>query len=111
MAKRRKIWVVESCCHDEDQKFADVIAAGSSEEAVREAKLLRERYAEGFEACTLAEHIKWLKRGLKVYEKYVGKPEKAQKEWDEFLKQEDPELVRDENGRLTHKEDLEDEDE
>ena len=111
MPGKKRIWVVESCCHDEDQKFADVIAAGSSEEAVREANLLRENYTEGFEACTLAEHIKWLKRSLKFYEKYVGKPEKARKDWDEFLRQEDPELVRDKGGRLIHKEDLEEEDE
>jgi len=112
MAKeKKKLWVVESYDPDEDQQFHDLLPAVTEEEAVRETRLLRGNYAESFQAMSLREHINYLKRSMKYFETRVGEVEKVQREWDKFLKQEEPELVRDKNGRLVKEEDLEDDDE
>ena len=107
----KQVWVVESCDPDENQHFADIVPAVNDEEAVREAELLRGRYAEGFEASKLSTYIEGHRKRMTYLESLLDNVEEAQKDWDEFIGEQDEELVRDKGGRLVREEDLEDEDE
>jgi hypothetical protein len=100
MAKKKKIFVVESCDEEEAQIFEDWVPAETKDEAIEEVRRLRGEYAVVCGARPLAGERRAMTLKLAQFERALlkGGLEAQQRNWDRFL-EEEGDLVR-LNGKL-----------